>query len=66
MKMRDPESVEAAESYLIEEAEALDAIREKVAPAVNAVADWADDPQAIARSLLSQLAVCRGTNMLAR
>lgn len=66
MKMRETESLDAAETYLIEEAEALDAIRKNVAPDVNAVTGWTDDPQAIARSLLSQLAICRASKLLVR
>ena len=56
--MRDLEPVDAAEIYLLEEADALDDIRENFTPAGRNEASL-DDPQSIARSLLLQLALLR-------
>jgi hypothetical protein len=63
MKMSDLEPVDGAESYLIEEAEALDALRAHLSVSASN-ADWSDDPQTVARSLLSQLAINRSADVV--
>jgi hypothetical protein len=63
MTMHEQEPVDETATYLIEEAEALDAIRENLASAAHGIA-WAHDAQAEARSLLAQLTLPRHVDVV--